>query len=282
LNKYFELFNAWITGGISIELLNKLNGLGTTDRTLRNYCHAFLNHPPKHKKLSYPKHINLKVDAKYFGQFGCTIVFKERTNIIYWEFAERETLQIYINAFNRLTELGYIVDSVTSDKHGSLLASVRQLFPDIPHQYCLVHIQRRCETLLTKNPETEAGRQLLELVQVINQTKTHSEKRVMLAWIARYEERWDTFLKERTYSSDPNSTKKWWHTHKNLRTAFTALKSSQNNIYYYLDNPNIPKDTDGLEAEFTHLKNKLNAHRGLSRKRLINFVDWYWVFKSKK
>lgn len=122
--------------------MNTLSGIGTTNRTLRNYFQKFLDRTPKHIKLNTPKHINLKVDAKYFGRLGCTIVFKERTNIIYWEFAENETYQTYIQSFNKLKELGYIVDSVTSDKHGSLVASVRDLFTNIPHQYCMVHIHK--------------------------------------------------------------------------------------------------------------------------------------------
>lgn len=209
-------------------------------------------------------------------------MFKASTNIIYWDFAENETYQAYIKSFNKLTELGYIIDSVTSDKHGSIVASVRDLFPNIPNQYCMVHIQRSCETYLTKNPETIAGQKLLEIVKFTNQIKTENEKRVFLAWLVRYENEWKTFINQKTYNTNPNIKKKWWYTHKNLRKAFRILKLSQNNMFFYLDNTNIPKDTNGLEAEFTHLKNKINAHRGLLQKRVINFVSWYWFFKSKK
>lgn len=173
------------------------------------------------------------------------------------------------------------MDSVTSDKHRSLLASVSYLFPNIPHQYCLVHIQRSCETYLTKNPETIAGQELLEIVKFTNQITTISEKRVFLRWLERYENEHKEFINQRTYNTNPYIQKKWWYTHKNLRRAFRILKTSQNNMFFYLANPNIPKDTNSLEAEFTHLKNKLNSHRGLSRKRLTNFVSWYWFFKSE-
>jgi hypothetical protein len=186
-----------------------------------------------------------------------------------------------VYCFSRIIELGYIVDSVTSDKHGSLISAVKTMFPNTPHQYCTVHIQRRCQVLLTKKPEAKAGKELLEIVLFINKIKTHNDKEIFLKWLERYENRWSNFINQRTYSKDSNSSKKWWYTHKNLRLAFRTLKSSTNNMFCYLDNPNIPKDTNGLEAEFTHLKNKLNAHRGLTRKRRINFVSWYWFLKSK-
>ena len=205
------------------------------------------------------------------------MVFKEAKNIIFWAFFERETFSNYIYCLSRLIEIGYIVQSVTSDKHGSLLGAVKRIFPHVPHQHCLVHIQRRCETLLTKNPETAAGRNLLELVRLVNRIYTQNDKRVFLLWLDRFEKRYAETLKKRTYSSSRGS---WWYTHKNLRLAFNTLKSSKDNMFLYLDNPNIPKDTNGLEAEFTHLKTKLNMHRGLSKARRENYVFWYWFLKS--
>jgi len=83
------------------------------------------------------------------------------------------------------------------------------MFPDIPHQFCLVHIQRRCETLLTKNPETDAGKNLLELVKFINKIKTQNDKQIFLKWLVRFEKRYDVVIKQRTYSG-----KSWWYTHK--------------------------------------------------------------------
>jgi hypothetical protein len=78
-----------------------------------------------------------------------------------------------------------------------------------------------------------------------------------------------------------NRGKKWWYTHKNLRASFRTLIASLDNMFYYLDNENISKDTNGLEAEFTHLKTRLISHRGLTRENQINFTNWYWFFKSR-
>lgn len=176
---------------------------------------------------------------------------------------------------------GYVVDSVTSDKHNSLISAVKSVLPNVPHQLCTVHIQRHCQTLLTKNPQTEAGIELLEIVSFINKIQTYHEKEVFIRWLDIYANRWLEFINNRTYSHDSSAPKKWWYTHKNLRSAFRLLNKSTKDMFHYLDNPDIPKDTNGLEAEFTHLKQKLNAHRGLTRKRVKGFVNWYWFFKSK-
>ena len=208
------------------------------------------------------------------------MVFKEGSNIIYWSFSRRENYHEYMYCLSRLHELGYVVESVTSDKHGSLVSSVKTIFPEIPHQYCTVHIQRRCQSLLTKNPETQAGKDLLEVVLFINRIRTHNDKEIFLRWLKRYEKRYQAFINQRTYSLDPYSEKRWWYTHKNLRTAFRHLRSSTDNMFHYLNNPNIPKDTNGLEVEFSHLKTKLRAHCGLTRERRARFIRWYWSLKS--
>jgi len=244
-------------------------------KTLTRHFHRFLDQIITLPRLKVPKEIYLKCDGKYFGRIGCSLVFKEGKNIILWNFFDRETYLNYLYCFSKLVEIGYIVKSVTSDKHGSLLGAVKTIFPDIPHQFCLVHIQRRCAALLTKHPETEAGIKLLELVKYINKIFTHSEKQVFLNWLTRFEVRYEHILKQRSYSG-----RTWWYTHKNLRLAFNTLKSSKNNMFFYLDDPNIPKDTNGLEAEFTHLKTKLNMHRGLSKNRRESYVFWYWFLKS--
>ena len=180
---------------------------------------------------------------------------------------------------SRLLELNYLVTSVTSDKHGSTIASVKYFFPNIPHQYCLVHIQNRCQSLLTKKPDTQAGCDLLELVKLINKIPSNYEKQIFLKWLGRYEVSYAAFLCQRTYAIKENGRKTWWYTHKNVRKAFVHIKSSLPSMFFYLEDINIPKDTNGLEAEFTFLKTKLNIHRGLKRTRRVNFINWYWYLK---
>jgi len=275
-HRYFKFFRTWVSSGVP---LNALRVPGISERTLTRNFHRYLDTPPALPKLVVPREINLKCDGKYFGRTGCTLVFKENKNIIFWQFFDRENYHNYIYCFSRLIEMGYIVKSITSDKHGSVVGAVKTMFPGIPHQYCLVHIQRRCQTLLTQKPETISGLSLLEIVRFVNKIKTESDKKIFINWFHRYEDRFGNILKQRTYGTKDNG-QTWWYTHKNQRLAFNTLKSSLNNMFFYLEDNNIPKDTNGLEAEFTHLKTKLNMHRGLSKCRRENYVYWYWFLKS--
>lgn len=274
-DKYFSVFRKWVQKGISFEFLKEIKGVSASEITFWRHFDRFLKNPPRLSSLTIQKEIYLKLDGKYFGRWGCVLLFKEGSNIIYWEFVVRENYAVYSNALSDLKRLGYVVLGVTSDWHGSLVSAVKTAYPDIPHQRCLVHTQQMCQRLLTKKPKTEAGRNLLELANLLNEVRNHTEKEIWLRWLERFEERFGELIKERTYSEGS-----WWYTHKNLRRAFRTLKKSTDNLFLYLNNKDLVKDTNGVESEFSHLKEKLGRHRGLKRERKVLFVYWYFYFKS--
>lgn len=279
-SKYFSKFKKWICTGVT---LSDLSDSSVSAKTLSRAFDCFLKKCPKPTKLTTPKQIHLKCDAKYFKRCSheCTLVFKEGTNIINWLYKDGERVQYYVAGLIELSSLGYEIRSVTSDKHGSIIAAVKWLLPDIPHQYCLVHIQNRCQSLLTKRPDTKEGQDLLRLVRMINKVKSKTDETVFRKWLENYGRENELFLKQISYAKKPNGATTWWYTHKRVRSAYRHILGSLDHMFLYLDDPDIPKDTNGLEAEFTHLKTKLNLHRGLSKTRRENFVNWYWYFKYK-
>lgn len=208
-------------------------------------------------------------------------MYKAGKRIIFWDFVLRENYFFYCFNLIQIIKLGYLIKGVTSDRHPSLVSALKSaLPPDIPHQHCLVHLQRLCQSLLTRNPKTEAGKQLLELVRFLNKINSHYEKNVWLKWFEGLEERHEELIKERTYFKNEEGKLTWWYTHKNLRRAFRTIQRSKDNLFLYLHYPKLPKDINGLEGEFSHLKTKLSIHRGLKRRRKASFVKWYFYFKS--
>jgi hypothetical protein len=200
---------------------------------LRHF-YQFLDKPPVSLRLKEPKEVYLKIDGTYFKRWGCALAYKNKQNIIYWNFVIRENYQNYCYDLARISEMGYKILGITSDKHGSLISSVKTLLPGIPHQYCLVHLQLSCQRLLTKNPKTKAGIELLEIARCLNSITDHYEKNIWLKWLGRWEKRRTGFIKEKTYLKDEQTGRKtWWYTHKNLRRAFRALKTSENNAFLY-------------------------------------------------
>lgn len=250
---------------------------------MRRHFHRFLNNPPAPKPLEELEEIYLKVDAKYFGRWGCLLLYKAGRNLIYWSFVKRENFANYIYDLTQIKGLGYIASGVTSDWHGSLVSAVDYVFKgNIPHQRCLVHTQRLCESLLTKNPQTEAGVHLLEIVKDINQIRNHYEANLWVNRFSFWEKDYGHLTKQRSCGVREDGRRTWWYTHKNLRRAFRTLKATLNHLFLYLDHEGLEKDTNGLESEFSHLKQKISMHRGLTRERKIKAIYWFCHFKSQE
>src|SRR5476651_1411532 len=87
------------------------------------------------------------------------------------------------------------------------------------------------------------------------------------------------FINEKSFNTDSS---RYWYKHKMVRRSFMVIKKALPDMFRYLDNPRIPKSTNGLESFFGHLKGNLNIHRGLSPKHRKQFILWYLYLKNKK
>lgn len=153
-----------------------------------------------------------------------------------------------------------------------------RVFPKAIHQRCLVHIQRFCETYLTQNPKTWAGRELKETISLVNTITTHQERMLFETRIFDWQRRYELLLKEKTYSFDGSS----WYTHRNLRRVIHHILEALPDMWHYLDDKNITKDTNGLEGRLTDLKHKFKTHRGLKRTKRELYLGWYLFNKNKE
>ena len=52
-------------------------------------------------------------------------------------------------------------------------------------------------------------------------------------------------------------------------------------LFHCLDDPHIPKTTNGLEGYFSRLKSHYRQHRGLSPQRRPNYFAWYFHFAPR-
>lgn len=143
-----------------------------------------------------------------------------------------------------------------------------------------------CLLWLTRYPQHPAGQELRRLVLLILKIKTRNDRIYWIRELNQWHERYKDYLNEKTYNSE---TERYWYTHKMLRRSYLTIKRALPNMFHYLLNPKIPRSTNGIEGYFSHLKNHLEIHRGLTVKNRINFIRWYiflsnekWVFKAIK
>jgi hypothetical protein len=220
------------------------------------------------------------MDATYFYSF-CLVAYQDDfdgyTQLI--RFTDGEHFNEIKEDLDNLIKLGVQLESITTDGHKSVLKAIKKATPKVKVQRCLVHIQRMCLLWLTRYPKHVAGQQLRLLVLLLLKVKTDNDRLFWIQSLDQWHHTHKTYLNEKTFHPETN---RYWFTHKLLRRSYFTIKRALPNMFHYLQNPQIPATTNGIEGYFSHLKNHLDLHRGLTLKNRINFIKWYIYFSNEK
>ncbi len=157
-----------------------------------------------------------------------------------------------------LESLGYIILSVTGDGFGGL----RQAFHDIPFQMCHVHMERIVVNGTTRKPLLEAGRGLLALTRSLHQK---IEGETFKYYLKKYLEKYQSFLNEKTINEETGES---FLTHEPLHKAVISLVRFIPYLFIFEMNKNISRTTNSLEGHFSHIRDIVGVHRGLSRSQM--------------
>lgn len=273
----FIWFRKWVLERQIFKTLSRDSGLSID--TLQRTFYALLKQSPTVKILKRSK-VHLQVDATYFKSF-CLLCYQDYddgyTQLI--RFSDGEHYAEIKEDLDNLIQLGVQIESITSDGHKSILKAIKKSLPEVTVQRCLVHIQRMCLLWLTRFPKHSAGIELRQLVLMLMRIKTENDRlhwtRELDYWYSRHKD----YLQQKTIH---HSTKRYWYTHKLLRRSYFTIKRALPNMFHYLSNPEIPRTTNGIEGFFSHLKNHLDLHRGLTIEHRVNFIKWYVYLSNDK
>lgn len=277
MSNRFVWFKKWILERQTYKTLTRDSGLSKD--TLQRTFYSFLEQAPEVKILKR-NNIHLRVDATYFKKF-CLLCYQDHdmgyTQLI--RFSDGEHYKEIKEDLTNLIRLGLQIESITTDGHKSILKAIKKSMPGVIVQRCLVHIQRMCLLWLTRYPQHLAGIELRRLVLMLLNIKTINDQLFWSMQLTGWYERHKDYLNERTIN---HQTGRYWYTHKLLRRSYFTIKRALPNMFHFLTNPQIPKTTNGIEGFFSHLKNHLDLHRGLSVKNRINFIKWYIYLSNEK
>lgn len=234
---------------------------------------------PKVKIIKREK-VHLRIDATYFKKF-CLVCYQDDedgyTQLI--RFSDGEHYEELKEDLNNLVKLGIHLESITTDGHKSILKAIKKSIPQVTVQRCLVHIQRMCLIWLTRYPKHSSGQELRQLVLLILKIKTKNDRLYWTQEFSHWYERYKDYINEKTYTLE---TGRYWYTHKLLRRSYSTIKRALPNMFHYLSNPKIPNTNNGIEGFFSHLKNHLDIHRGLTVRNRVNFIKWYVYLSNEK
>jgi hypothetical protein len=234
---------------------------GKDRRTLKDFLSEYKAPEKKHE----PRKINLLVDALYFGErkeatSWCGVCFRDpkKKEDLWWKFCHTETTLVYLEGRKELENLGYTILSVTGDGFGGL----RQAFSDIPFQMCHVHMERIVVGGTTRKPILEAGQALLALTRSLHQNISGETFKF---YLRKYLEKYHTFLNEKTTNPLTGETSL---THEPLHKASLSLVRFIPHLFTFETNKNIPRTTNSLEGHFSHIRDIVGVHRGLTRPQM--------------
>lgn len=214
--------------------------------------------------------VNLIMDATFFTRSDGIMVARANSRNLYWFPIPSEKVEHYGQCLDTLEAAGYTFLSFTIDGRQGVRKMLQERFPCIPIQHCQYHQLQTITQKLTQRPKLPAGKEL----RAIALTLAYTSRELFTAALDAWYERWESFLKERTYS--PDRKRGWRYTHEKLRSAYFSLRRNLPWLFTYLDHPDlhIPNTTNSCDGSFAHWKNKVEIHRGIRKDRKKKMVDY--------
>lgn len=211
----------------------------------------------------------LVLDTTYFDSFG-VMVFRcaTRRRNLFWTFVSEETNEAYLSGIEHLQKIGFKIVAVVCDGKRWLAEQIRA--KGIPVQLCQFHFAKTMTKHLTKHPKTKASRALRSLALRAKFLDEESFASALASWNEEYK----NFLLEKTVTS---GTGRWQYTHRNVRAAHRTALHWLPCLFTCKKFPelNISNTTNTLDGTFSHVKNKVQVHRGLNdetKRKMINLI----------
>ncbi len=189
------------------------------------------------------------------------------------QFGVREQSAPELRAFfEPMIDEGLCPRSFTVDGNRHVIRVLRELWPDLVIQRCLVHIQRQGLSWCRVSPKTLHARQLRKIFLRVSRIDTPREKAAFLDLFDAWEARWGAEIEAHKNAGRVLS---------DIQRARSMLLNALPDMFHYLDNPQIRTTTNGLEGYFSRLKSHYRQHRGLSSQKLPNYFAWYFHFVAR-
>lgn len=217
------------------------------------------------------------LDATYFGRnTGVLLALESGTGrLLYMKHIAHEHISDYEEAVNHIVGCGYLIKGIIIDGFQKLFIALAEY----KIQMCQFHMVAIIKRKLTKNPQLEAGKELLKLAYHLKSMNKDTFVREFESW----KNRWYEFLKEKTINEVSGRE---MYTHQRLRSAMISISTYLPFLFTYEDVKGMPNTNNMIEGTFTDLKKTLRNHPGMieeNRKRMINgFFLAYTKLHNKK
>ena len=221
------------------------------------------------QKVSKDKQVVIQMDTTYWGRRFGLMEIKDslRKKVLWRKYVTHETIADYLEGVEWLRGNGFKIYGVVCDGMYGLL---RQLSLRYPVQMCQFHQQMIVRRYLADDPELEASRDLLGLVNSITVMSKESFIDAFNEWHERYKDVLNERMHDRRLKTPPFMRPR-------LRSAYLSVRRNMRWLWTFNDYNDrlIPNTNNGLEGIFSDIKSKVRIHSGLSREHRKQFIDEY-------
>lgn len=216
----------------------------------------------------YAGHGVIHIDATYFGRNSGIILAIESSSgdVMYMEHIKHERVSDYQTAVNHIESSGYRIEGIVIDGIQTLFS----VFSQYKIQMCQFHMVAIVRRKLTKNPQLQAGAELLEIIYGMK----IASKKLFVEQYGKWCNRWKSFLAEKTVNE---ITGRKFYTHQRLRTAKSSIDFYLPYLFTFEEVEGMPRTNNKLEGRFTDLKKNLNVHSGMSEENRKRFVNGFFL-----
>ena len=220
------------------------------------------------QKISKYKQVTIQMDTTYWGRrFGLMVIRDATRGRVLWrKYVTHETIADYLEGVEWLKSHGFKIYGVVIDGMKGL---AKALYP-IPVQLCQFHQMLIVRRYITQDPDIEASKALLDLVNDITKMDKESFIGAFNEWYEKYQD----VLNERVH--DKRITKKTPpYMRPKLRSAYFSLKRNMPLLWTFYDRPELglPNTNNALEGLFSELKTKVRVHSGISKENRKKLLD---------
>lgn len=241
---------------------------------LNRIINYWLNNPPQIQSR-LEQHQYLILDGTFIHRpvSLITLMDAKANRVIYGQYGiEEESESDLLAFFEPLVKKGLAPKSFTTDGKPQVIRTIRAIWPNILIQRCLVHIQRQGLAWCRHEPKMTYSRKLREIFLQVAHIYTREERDQFIELVKKWEER---------YGHDIQVHPEKGRVFSDIRRARSMLLKALPDMFHYLEDPNIPRSTNGLEGYYSRVKDHYRQHRGLSKVKLNHYFRWYLFLKPR-
>ncbi len=181
---------------------------------------------------------------------------------------------------------------VVCDGQKGIELAVKRAWPDTRAQRCLFHVWMNIRKKLTLNPQSQAGRDLLDHYRTIWSVDAEKKANEWCATFKQLHTAHESFIKERTQHPSPKpEQRKWWYTHRSVPSTYRQIDKliMEHKLFAYTEpsliskaGQHIPRTTNFVEGGInSQLKELIRLHRGMPPNHQHRLADWYLYDKTE-